>query len=253
MMTSYILSALLLFVLAASGLSAQSGDRILEPGGRPIMLGLYSGIIYNMHDGEFYTMQDGIVCCRFDNGSGIGAVGGVKAMIPVTENISISPRLMYENRGGTFISRDERYPMLGENNRVELVTFENRLDVKLHTVTVDAMTSYTIEPIGMYVTAGPSVSLVVGQGFSKTTSIDSPAGVRFLDGTTSRVIDPGNQDIVRPVLFSARGGVGALIELAENIYLNPEALYAFPLGNVSKQDNWKASGIQGTLGVMMAF
>jgi hypothetical protein len=252
MKTAYIISAFLLLVLASTSVMAQSNDRILEPGvGLQIMIGPYGGVDVNMHQGEFYTTQNGIVCCQFEEGSGIGAAAGVKGMIQLAEDFSLSPRILYEDRGGTFISREENYPILGEGNRVERVTFENRLDVSLHTLNIDLLGTYTVAPFGLYVAAGPTASVVIGQSFSKKISIYSPTGVRFLNGSTTMSVDPGEQDIVRPLLFSARGGLGAMLQLGESIHLNPEVLYTLPFGRLSKQDNWKASSIQATLGVMV--
>ena len=47
-------------------------DRILNPDTRGIMIGPYGGINFNMHSGEFVLTENGIVCCTFDEGTGLG-------------------------------------------------------------------------------------------------------------------------------------------------------------------------------------
>jgi hypothetical protein len=259
-MKSNLIHSIILSTLALAGVITSAfanppkpDDEILEPDGRQMLVGVFGGIDYNMHRGEFYTTVNGITCCRFDNGSGIGAVGGARSFIPVTDRLSISPRLLYENRGGRFLSDEETYPIFGENNRVEMVHFRNQLDVSLHTLTVDALASYTLTSFGLYVTAGPSASIAFSKRFSKSESIVSPDRVKYLNGATSRQLFSGDMDFVNTALFSLRGGIGAAFPVTGNIYLNPEALYSFPLNRVSQQDNWKASSIQGSLGVLVAF
>jgi hypothetical protein len=246
-----ILAMMIAAVAVALSNPPAPDDDVLEPDARPILIGPYGGIDYNIHDGAFYTKVNGITCCQFDGGTGIGGVAGLKAFIPVGESFSITPRLLYENRRGTFITRNEHYPILGENNKIEQVNFENRLDASLNTVSIDAMASITVTSFGLYVTAGPTASLTVAKSFRKTESIYSPAGVKFLNGSTTRELFAGDLDFVNSALVSVRGGIGAAIAVSQAISINPEVLYTLPLNRVSREDSWKVSSIQATVGVMV--
>lgn len=257
---SIVSLALLTLVLTSRPLAAEPPppllpmpqDHILEPGGRPILAGIAGGIDYNMHRGEFYLSEDGIVCCRFDEGSGIGPVAGVRAFIPLNDEIDFSPRLQYEGRGGEFTSISDPLPFFGSNNEVEMVRFEDRLETTIGTISVDLLATYRVTEFGLYVAAGPSAGLVVTKSFIKSESIAEPTGVKYLDGSSSKETFRGELDIVNPALFSIRGGIGAMLEVAEGIHVNPEVLYGLPLNRISKQDNWKGTTVQATLGILIA-
>lgn len=227
-------------------------DNILEPGGRPILAGIAGGIDYNIHRGEFYLSEDGIVCCRFEEGSGIGPVAGARAFIPLSDEIDLSPRLQYEGRGGEFRSISDPLPFFGSNNEVEMVRFEDRLETTIGTIGVDVLASYRVTEFGLYVAAGPSAGFVVTKSFIKSESIAEPSGVKYLDGSTAKETFRGELDIVNPVLLSIRGGIGATLEVADGIHINPEILYGLPLNRISKEDNWKAGTVQATLGILIA-
>jgi hypothetical protein len=226
-------------------------DKILAPGRLLFLLGPYGGIDYNIHKGQFNVIEGNLVCCTFDNGTGIKPVFGVKAFIPLSEAFHISPRVSFEGRGGEFTTR-ETLPIFGQNNQVENMDLEEKLRVTYNTLTVDLFASYTFTSFGLYVTAGPSVGFSVSKEFRKTETILGPPGVRYLDGTTSKEFSLEVQGSVNSVLFSLRGGIGAAFPIARSVYLNPEVLYIFPLNKVSKDFDWKASGIQATLGVLFA-
>ena len=249
-----------LIALCANTLSARDGgpgypdDRILFPGNvRMLLAGPYGGIDANMHKGTFSTTEGGLPCCTFDNGSGIGLVAGLKAFIPLSDNFDISPRLLYENRGGKFTGALQSYPIRGQNNAVEIATLENTLDIALHTMTLDLFASYTFTSFGLYVAAGPSASLLLGKNFSQTERIVAPPGVTYLGGATSKEVFSGDFGITNSALFALRGGLGAIFPVSASIRLNPEVLYSFPLNKLSKDGDWKVSSVQATLGVLFAF
>lgn len=254
-------AALLALLCAAPALQAETPplfpfpmpqDHILEPGGRPILLGVTGGIDYNMHSGEFYLTENGIVCCRFDKGSGLGPVAGAKAFIPLAGDLEFSPRVLYESRGGTFTSLSEPLPFFGSGNQVEMVQFEDKLDATINTIGLDLLASYRLTDFGLYVAAGPSAGIVVKKDFVKTESIANPAGVDYLDGSNQKQTFQGELSIINSTLIALRGGVGLTFEVADGIYVNPEVLYGLPLNRISKEDNWKGSTVQATVGVLIA-
>ncbi|MBL0175343.1 MAG: outer membrane beta-barrel protein [Ignavibacteria bacterium] len=254
--TAFITLATLLLCalpLRADGPDAP-GDRILFPGSvRMLLVGPYGGIDYNMHKGTFSTTENGQSCCTFEEGTGIGLVAGLKAFIPLTDNLDFSPRLLYENRGGDFTALLQRYPIRGRNNAVEFADLENTLDITLHTFTIDVFASYRFTSFGMYVTAGPSMSFLFGDDYIQTETILGPPGVVYIDGTTTKQMFSGTLDITESMLFAVRGGLGVIFPVSDNIRLNPEVLYSFPLTKLSKDGDWKVSSVQATIGVLFAF
>jgi hypothetical protein len=244
---------LALILIAALSIPATltAQDHILEPAGRPILMGAFGGADFNMHKGYFELSERGLVCCSFDHGSGIGPVGGFRAFIPLTDEIDISPRVAFESRGGTFTSLSEPLPILGLNNEVEQVRFDNRLDVTLNTVEIGAMASYTFTDFGLYAAAGPSLGIVAGRHFTKSETIHDPAGVSYLDGSLTKTTFDGPLSMARSTMISARAGLGAKLPITETLTLNPEALYILPLTTASNEGRWKATGVQASVGVMV--
>ncbi|MCC7436993.1 MAG: PorT family protein [Armatimonadetes bacterium] len=228
-------------------------DRILNPDTRGILVGPYGGINFNMHSGQFVLTENNIVCCTFDEGSGIGPVFGAKAMIPLSEQIALSPRLAYESRTGDFETTSDPVPIFGQNNQVENVIFTDRLTANLATFNIDLLGTYTLTDFGLYVALGPSAGILIGKDFTKTEEITTPDGVEFQNGTgTEQQLFTGELDIVNTLQFELRGGVGATIGISDAIFLNPEVLYGFPFTKISKEDEWKTSPLQFTLGILFS-
>lgn len=225
-------------------------DRVLTPGGRPMQVGPYAGVTYSLHDGRFVTTERNIVCCEFNEGRGFGPAAGVRMNVSLGEAFFLASSVGYEARGGSFTSAPERLPFFGRNNQVETLTMESSLDVSLATINAGVLAGYRVGESGLYVTAGPAASFVVAQNYVKSESIVDPAGVRYLDGSTAKQLFDGDLDLVRPAHFTVRGGVGAMITIADGLSLNPEMLYSLPLGAASRADDWTLAGVHGSVALL---
>ncbi len=225
-------------------------DKILYPGRTLYLIGPYGGIDYNIHTGKFATTQDELVCCNFEDGTGVGPVAGFKAFLSPYRTWTISPRLLYENYTGTFSADPETLPIFGENNMVEDWTFQDDLEISLGALSVELLYVQKIVDMNLYVAAGPSVNYIITNNFRKTEHIIDPPGVAYLDGSTSKLLLDDKLDIITPLLLTLRGGLGGVIPIGKNFYLNPEVLYGFPLTIVSDNGEWRVTTIQATLGVL---
>ncbi len=229
-------------------------DRILFPGAvRMSFIGPFGGIDFAMHRGNFSTMDNGILCCSFENGDGLGPAAGFKAFLPLVSSLEFSPRILYENPRGEFTALLQRYPIRGFNNKIEYADLESKLETDLHMVTLDLLAGWMFDPLRVYVAAGPSLCMLVANHFLKRETILSPPGVSYIDGGNSRVLYDDAFPMTNEFHFSLRGGVGARIALGGSLHLNPEVLYAYPLTKVSKEGDWKVSTVQATLGVLFSF
>jgi hypothetical protein len=229
-------------------------DRILRPGrAMKILFGPFAGIDYNIHRGRFVTTQNQLLCCEFEEGDGIGLAAGLKAFIPLSDAFYLSPRILYENRGGDFTATLQHYPIRGLNNTIEYVELENKLAVSLHTLTLDALVALKVTSFGLYVAAGPSVGFTLSNNFRKTETIVSPPGVYYVtNGERSQEVFNGSYDIVSTAGFALRGGVGLLYPVSNSITVNPEVLFGYSLTKVSSEHDWKAHCLQATIGVLFA-
>lgn len=248
----FFIALITLFIIANTSFAEtpdEPKDKILEPGFRLLLLGPYGGVNFNFHRGQFRTTDGNYLCCEFNEGKGIGLVAGIKAFIPITEALHVVPRLAYESFGGEFTEQINDIPMRGAGNQLEYWNVEEKLKVTLNVFNVDVLGAYTLTSFGLYIAAGPAAHFTMKKEFKTTETILGPPGVRYLDGSTTKEFLK-QETAVRDMLFSLRGGVGALIPLTQSIYINPEALYSFPLTTVSKEGEWKASAIQATLGIL---
>jgi hypothetical protein len=243
-----------MIVAACASLSAQtfSGDfdRVLAPGGPGAQIGPYSGVTYSLHNGRFVTTERNVVCCEFNEGKGFGPAVGVRMNVSIDETFFIAPSIGYESRGGTFTSAPETLPFFGRNNQVETLTMESELEVSLATLNAEVLAGYRIGTSGLYAVAGPAASVVLAQHYHKRERIADPSGVRYLDGGTDKDLYDGDLDLVRPALFALRGGVGAVIPVADGISVTPQLLYSLPLGTASRSDDWTLAGLHSTVGVL---
>jgi hypothetical protein len=241
-------------LLAAATSAARPGgpeDRILFPGAaRLAFVGPFGGIDAAMHRGGFTTTDRGIVCCSFDEGTGIGPVAGLKAFLPIFGPLDFSPRVLYENLGGRFDALRQRYPIRGLNNAVELADLADALDVDLHALTVDLLASYRVTPFGLYVAAGPSAAWFISNRFANRETIAAPPGVTYLDGSTAQTVSDASSDNVHAGFLSVRGGAGVVLRVSDAIAVNPEVLYILPLTKISSAGDWKVHAVQATLGLL---
>ena len=228
-------------------------DKILNPSSAAVLIGLYGGVNAASHSGGFTITENGLTCCRFDKGSGIGFVGGFKGFIPLTENIDLSPRIAYEGRPGTFTDRSEPLPFLGANNQVEMIVFDEEFKASLAALTFDILGTYTFTEFGLYGAIGPSGAIFAGKSFTKTETIPGPSGVLYKSGGTSRQVTTGDISNLAGIQLDLRGGAGVKYPITETLYLNPEVLFSFPLFTVTTVDSWKTTGLQGTIGLLMSF
>lgn len=227
-------------------------DRILDPPGQRTLLGIFGGPNFASHSGTFSLTENGITCCTFDEGSGTGIAGGFKAFIPLTDRIDITPRASYESRPGTFTTLSEPLPILGENNQVETMRFQDELNVRLAGIAIDPMASYTITDFGLYAALGPSFWLAASRSFTVDETIANPTGVEYKSGGTSKRVLEGDLQSTESVQIGGRGGIGARIDITESLCLNPEVLYTHPFTAVTSFEDWRTAGLQLTLGMLLA-
>lgn len=232
-----------------------SRDMILEPGDETrTLIGVYGGVNFNTHSGTFALVDGNLPCCTFNEGTGIGAVLGVKAFIPIASNLYFSPRLAYEGRGGTLKASEFTNDIIGADNIKEKATFRNEMVTTLPALNIDLLATYTFIPdYGLYVAAGVSGAYILSKNYSVSENILAPTGVTY-SGTnsTSKEISSSSFTVFNSIQIGIRLGIGATISINDNIYINPEVLYHLSLTTLSTQSgsDWKSSLIQPTLGIL---
>ena len=137
-------------------------DAILLPSPfSPFLIGPYAGPDYTVHRGDFRMTENGIPCCIFEKGSGLGFTAGVKSFIPLGEKSYLSPRIAYTKHNGAFESFSEPFPFFGADDTVENMRFRDELTTPLPTLAAVLFYCYRLDSgLGLYVVAGPAVEYI---------------------------------------------------------------------------------------------
>jgi hypothetical protein len=226
-------------------------DKILGPAPQSrILVGLLGGVTYNMHTGKFSVREDGLLCCSFDGGSGVGPNVAAKIFYRLSEDglFFVGVRAGFEEHDGSFEGDLEELPILGRDNQVETAFFSNDLDAALPALSFQPFVSYRVLPLDLYVTTGPSVQYYPATELTKTHAIDDPSGVVFLDGTTSFELASVNVESLSTTTFGWDLGLDCIIPLSAQLSLGVEGLYRLPLTKLTADEEWSVSNLIGSIG-----
>ncbi|MEP7233834.1 MAG: outer membrane beta-barrel protein, partial [Ignavibacteriota bacterium] len=182
-----------------------------------------------------------------------GAAAGIKAFIPLSDNFSITPRILYEGRNGTFTANPENYPILGQANKVENLLLTKQFKASIATIGADLFVAYYLTDNGLYLAGGPSIATIVSKRFVQTEHIESPGGVTYLGGAPDATVLDSDLDITKSLQVLVKLGAGYQIHLSEKFTLNPEAMYGLALTKFSNTYDWSGSALQLTLGLLYSF
>lgn len=227
-------------------------DAILLPSPwMPFLIGPYGGPDFSFHDGSFTTSEDGVVCCEFDKGNGVGFIGGIRSFIPISEKSYISPHIAYVKHTGTFETLGEELPFFGADDSIETLRYLDILTTPIPTVLVEVTWAFKLDSAkGFYVALGPSFEYLISASFHKEERLVAPDGVQFLGGGTERPIEIDYIGEVSRGLLGVRGGAGLLRPITRDIWLNLEVTANVPINTIA--ENWRIYELQGIVGVLFA-
>ncbi len=256
-MRTFALALLTLLTLSSRPLLAGERDMILEPGERrQTLVGVFGGLNFNSHKGDYSIFDGNQPCCTFHDGSGTGAVFGLRAIIPFGQRWIFEPRLSYEGRGGLLKASVYQNQFRGANNQIETGNFQNELETSLPFINLDLMAGYVLwKRIGLSVNAGFSIGMGLSKNYDEFESYLGPSGVQYVKDNSTRTSLPSGQiQDFNSLQFGFRAGLLAAIPLTKRLYLCPEILYHLPINPVSAQASsaWKISILQPTLGLSLS-
>ncbi len=239
-----LIITLLLFVLGPLSLFAQIAE-----GDHHLYLGIAPGAALRWQSGELRTcpLPD---CLPFTEGTGTGMAIGVRAMYRLGGDLFLRGGAGWEQVGSTFTETRRNYPILGQGNRVERVDMRNELEAGVSTLQIEAGVAYMIMQPSIFVAAGPVLTLPLSTTWKQTEIITGPTGVRYADGSDSKVLLDEEIPAVSAFL-SLRMGLGALLAVTDAIAILPEAYYTLPLGDLQPDFDWTTAGIDVSLAVLL--
>jgi hypothetical protein len=201
-------------------------------------------------EGTMLTSDGYYDCCSFTGGNGVGFAAGARLLYPLSETLFLRAGLGWEYATSDFSSERKSYPILGQANTIEYVDFQDDLTISFPAMQADiGLVMMIVEP-GLYLTLGPGVTIPFPPSWEQTEQITGPPGVKYNDGSTSKVLFDTDIPGTRPFV-SLRFGCGALIPMNDAITFAPEMIYSIPFMEMQPDFHWSMSGIEITAGVML--
>jgi hypothetical protein len=237
-------SAMLAFLFLALPLFAQEDSHALPP----LLPGVWGAAQFSWHGGAVTTSDALYDCCTFSDGNGIGVAAGFRLLLGLSPGLSLRMGIGYEESNGEYSTVRQSYPVLGADNTVEFADLDQALTVSIRTVLIEGKLHYTLVDPGLYLCGGPVLHIVSGSKLTHVETIASPADLRYIDGTRSRILVEGGIADLSSYL-SLRVGIGSFIPLQKSVYVNPEVLYSFALTDIRPASAWSISGFQLSIGV----
>ncbi len=222
-----------------------------QDNGKPdLLIGIAPGMSMRWQQGTMRTTDGYYDCCSFTGGSGIGFTAGVTAMYSLGSALYLRGGAGWEHVVSDYSAERKSYPILGQGNTVEYADLQNDLSVSMSALRIDAGLAYMVIEPGLFIFAGPSVTVPLSPSWTQTEEITGPAGLRYLDGSLSKVLIDTDIPGTRPFV-SLRFGAGALIPLTSDLQLMPEMLFSIPVMEMQPDFMWSMSGLDLSVGMML--
>lgn len=242
-MMKIVRTSLFLLLFMPVLLHSQSGQNA------PVLAGGMMGLGVRWQQGSITVGDGSFECCRFTDGNGIGLTGGMRILYAMNDAFTLRGGAAWERVVSKYDPSRKNYPILGRGTQVEYVSLQEDLEIRFSGISVELGFAYRMYRPGMYVAVIPTITIPMTVEWKSTEMIVAPEGVRYLDGSRSKVlIDEPMPDLNSYV--SLRFGTGALFPLTEDLTLNPEMLFAIPVTNAHSGFSWSMSGFDLTIGLL---
>jgi hypothetical protein len=213
---------------------------------RSVRLGFFGGADFTMQDAAIVLakqrLDNGEFCqCQYSEGTGFGYNAGLALSFSFSNDLySQNIRFAYALRHARSTAYDSIY--VGRPPGMLEVT-EERFDLSFNSLNFEILFTRTLPIRGasFYVTAGPSLGLVLTNHYTLT----------LVTSSSETKPDEGTLENIEHLYTSLIGGVGARIRLGRSTaLLQPEILYTYPLDRISRRYAWSFQSIRGNLALM---
>jgi hypothetical protein len=234
---------IVVFIITVSSLQAQ------HMSDQAWYLGLAPGGALRWQDGTVRTCPEAD-CEPFVDGSGMGFSVGLRMMYPIGEDLFLRGGAGWEQAAGEFSETRRGYPILGQGYKVEFVDMQNDLETTISTLQIEAGVAYRLLDAGVYVSAGPVLTLPLSAHWKQTETISGPSGVIYTEGgETVVLLDEDVPDM--SAFLGLRFGAGVMLPLTDGLVLAPELQYTLPLGDMQSDLAWSMSGMDLSVAFML--
>lgn len=200
---------IIILILSASGLLSQGFDWQLSSR-KPFditnkYIGVTGSIAYGSHSGDFPFLENDVVCCNYESGSGTGVQIGLAGEYWYQNNIAFSSALLYTRIASKFSTETsvikKTNPDLPGFNWV--TAYES--DISLDYITLDLAVKQRIYD-KLNLKAGIDFNYNIGSSELHKNIVVEPANIPFSDGTFEKVLTNGRiGDLSKMVLGVSLG------------------------------------------------
>jgi hypothetical protein len=222
-----------------------------------LLLGPTIGVNRNFHTGGFRTIIADASCPVFNEGSGWGFSAGVSAEFLFGESWSIVPRILYEQRPGSFTQDlpDALVQLPIDSVKFDLVKqhVSTSSEIGYGLATVQAFYKQELAMLGegrFGVLVGPEVNFVISGHNRQVLDLIEPENARltnpkgFDEENNGRTLVFYDDKIpeAESIRFALKVGMQVEIGLFGNAWImTPGLYYDYGLTDVTKAENWGLS------------
>lgn len=234
----------LVVMLCAATASGQFERRRAPKVPQPVWsVGFFGGLNTNIHSGDFAATRSVYVCEKFSSGAGAAPAAGVEVLYNFDRNFGAEVRLGYGSKYAAFLSE-----------RGQIALFDSTGVYQREHIWRPALTYGTAEilfnftPISRRVQfmLGPTISMNLGKSFTQEEHIITASGKPFVfpNGGNTWIVDQGDMQNIRKVIFGAEIGVALEFRLSRELLLTPAGFAQYFLQSPSTNMQWSVLSFQ---------
>jgi hypothetical protein len=228
------------------------------------LIGPVAGANRNFHTGGFRTIKDPL-CGVFESGAGQGYLLGLSSEFVISPQgyASIVPRIMYEQRPGSFRQELAEVKVLMPQTSIPVdqkVAISSSIVYNL--LSAEVLYKHDVAMLGgvrLALAAGPAVSLVTGGHNYQVEDLITPENARLSHpdaepGGRRLVLYDGDIPARNQLRFSLKAGMQAEFGMYGNQWIvTPGLYYDYGLSDVTHSENWQLNSLMFMIDIRHAF
>ncbi len=216
-------------------------------------VGLFFGVGTNQHIGNFKGVdfpQIPSCCPRYETGTGFAYNFGLLYDIPMSDNLLLQFRGIYQNLSGT-LTKLEPTVVSSASGTATDGSFKHSVEGTFTSAGLQTMLGFRMTK-RFVLSIGLDAAYLLSKDFAQKETLEEPSFGTFY-GTNKRIRNEYSGTLTNPssILLSAVLGAGYYFPLnrQESFYLVPEMHYFFGISNIATNVNWSVN--QLTAGIAL--
>jgi hypothetical protein len=200
-------------------------------------IGLVGGLSYNYHVGDFPFLEQDIVCCNYEDGTGLGVQFGLGGEFWYQHDLAFSASLTYSIVNADFRTETTVAKKVSPDLPAFNWTTAYKSEITLNYINLDlAIKKRIYEKLNLK--AGIDIGYHISTSEAHKNVVVEPENVPFSDGTFEKDLSNGRIGQLSTLVFGANLGLSYDINLGIERYGEVSALGGYTLNNLVKDDSW---------------